>query len=136
MSSATHNTAVTRTPRTRRSWLMRGLFIACFVLPVAWQTAIFAAAEQPGSWRQANWSSTGMLPPAASDSDARILVFSARNGRWRSIFAVHSWIVVKPQNGDYARYDVTGFGMPVRVNSLAPDANWFSNKPELIADIR
>jgi hypothetical protein len=136
MSSATDHAAVNPPRRRRRHWLMHGLLVVGFVLPVACQTAIFAATEQPGSWRQASWATTGLLPPAASDPDARILVFAARNGRWRSIFAVHTWIVVKPQNGQYARYDVTGFGMPIRVNSLAPDANWFSNTPEVIADIR
>src|SRR6185369_5139161 len=83
-----------------------------------------------------NWSSTGFLPAAAGDPPARVLVFAARNGRWRSIFAVHTWIVVKPENGAYTRYEVSGFGQPVRVNWIAPDAFWFSNPPQVIADIR
>jgi hypothetical protein len=64
------------------------------------------------------------------------MVFSARTGRWRSIFAVHSWIVVKPRNGEYTRYEVTGFGEPLRVNRIAPDAYWFSHYPEIVGDIR
>lgn len=123
-------------PRRWRGWWTRALFILCFVLPVAYETAIFAASEQPASFRQANWSTTGYLPAAASDPAARIVVFAARNGRWRSIFAVHTWIVVKPENGPYSRYEVSGFGQPVRVNWIAPDAFWFSNPPQVIADIR
>lgn len=137
MTSTGEQTDVSR-PRSRGShaWWMRGLFALCFVLPVAYQTAIFAAGDHPPSFRQANWSSAGFLPPAASDREARIIVFAARNGRWRSIFAVHTWIVVKPENGEYARYEVTGFGQPVRVNWMAPDAYWFSNQPDVVADIR
>ena len=77
-----------------------------------------------------------MLPPAASDPEPRVIVFAARTGSWRSIFAVHSWIVVKPRNGQYTRYEVTGFGEPVRINRIAPDAYWFSYRPEILGDIR
>jgi hypothetical protein len=137
MSSTTDHSTVNPVLQRRswRRWGIHALFALCFVLPVAYQTALFAAAERP-SFRQANWSSTGQLPPAASDPGARILVYAARNGHWRSIFAVHTWIVVKPENGAYARYDVTGFGQPVRVNWRPPDAYWFSNRPEVLADIR
>lgn len=136
MTSATEPAAVNPPLRRRRRWWLHGLFLLFFVLPVAFQTGLYAANEQPVSWRSANWASTRTLPLASADPEARVIVYAARNGRWRSIFAVHSWIVVKPQNGEYTRYDVTGFGQPVRRNSLPPDANWFSNTPEVIADIR
>src|SRR5262249_19460516 len=83
------------------------------------------------------WASTGLLPPAAADPAARVLVFAARTGGWRGIFAVHTWIVVKPENGStYTRYDVMGFGQPVRVNLQAPDAYWFGDRPQLGANVR
>ena len=110
--------------------------LAVFALPVAARAALYAFEDRPRSFRDANWSSTGLLPPAATDPVARILVFAARNGSWRSIFAVHTWIVVKPAGGGYTRYDVTAFGRPVRVNGFAPDAYWFSYRPEIVADIR
>ena len=78
-----------------------------------------------------------MLPPAASDPQARVLVFAARAGGWKSVFAVHTWVVVKPANAAaYTRYDVMGFGQPVRVNMHEPDAFWFSDRPRLVADVR
>jgi hypothetical protein len=108
-----------------------------FLLPIAIRTGLYVAGNHPRSWRDANWSSTGLLPPAVSNREARVLVFSARNGTWRSIFAVHTWIVVKPENAErYMRYDVTGFGQPVRVNGFPPDARWFSYNPQVVADIR
>ena len=53
--------------------------------------------EGRGNWQTADRSSAGLLPPAASHPDAVIRVFAARTVRWRSIFAVHTWIVVKEQ---------------------------------------
>ncbi len=103
-------------------------WLAIFALPVAIQAARwFAATDAPRSFRTANWGSAGILPAAESDPEARVLVFAGRNGSWRSIFADHTWVVIKPKNGKYTRYDVTGFGQPVRTNTLPPDAYWYSN---------
>jgi hypothetical protein len=116
---------------------LRLTMLIVFALPIAARAGLYAVADHPRSWRDANWSSTGVLPPAADDPPARVLVFAARAGGWRSIFAVHTWIVVKPANAPaYTRYDVMGFGQPVRINLHAPDAYWFSGAPRLVADIR
>ena len=108
-----------------------------FVLPVAVRAALWSF-EPPRRWLDARWSSAGILPAAASDPAPRILVFAARTAGWRSIFAVHTWIVVKPAGADaYTRYEVTGFGAePIRVNRLAADAYWHGYRPEMVADIR
>jgi hypothetical protein len=115
---------------------MSYLWLLIFVLPIAVQTARFALKDTPAGFRSANWDSTGILPNAALDPEARVVVFAGRSGRWRSIFADHTWIAVKPKNGRYTRYEVTGFGEPVRTNWLAPDAYWYSNYPVVVADIR
>ncbi len=113
------------------------VFAVVFLLPIAIRAVVYAAGDHPRSWREAKWSSTGLLAPASADPAARILVFAARNGTWRSIFAVHTWIVVKPENATaYTRYDVTGFGRPIRVNGYPPDALWFSATPQVVADVR
>lgn len=133
--------SVPATDKPRRRWkridlIWNLVFLFAFVLPVAWSTVQYALADHPRSFREANWSSTGLLPPAANDPDSRVVVFAARNGTWRSIFATHTWIVVKPKGGPYTRYEVTGFGNPVRINGAPPDSFWFSNRPEIVADIR
>jgi hypothetical protein len=116
---------------------LRLTLLVVFALPIAARAGLYAVADHPRSWRDANWSTTGLLPAAVDDPPARVLVFAARAGGWRSIFAVHTWIVVKPANApSYTRYDVMGFGQPVRVNLHAPDAYWFSGAPQLVADIR
>jgi len=112
------------------------LLLAIFLLPLVLRAVVYYAGARAGSWRDADWSSAHMLAPAASDPAARILVFSGRTGRWKGIFAVHSWIVLKPENAEsYTRYDLTGFGRPLHVNGWAPDARWFGNTPQVIADI-
>lgn len=126
--------------RSRRSWYRSRLllaWLAIFALPVAIQYVRWVTKETPESYRTANWGTANILPAAANDPEARVLVFAGRNGRWRSIFADHTWIAIKPTNGVYTRYDVTGFGsQPVRTNMLPPDAHWFGNHPIIVADIR
>lgn len=113
------------------------LVILIFLLPLLVRAVVYYTGERSGSWYDADWSSAHLLAPAASDPDARILVFSGRTGRWKGIFAVHSWIVLKPENAkSYTRYDLTGFGRPIHVNGWAPDGRWFGNTPQVVADIR
>ncbi len=116
---------------------LRLIMLIVFALPIAARAALYAVEAHPRSWRDANWASTHLLPPAARDAPARVIVFAARAGGWKSIFAVHTWIVVKPANAtDYTRYDVMGFGQPVRINLHDPDAYWFGDRPQLVADVR
>lgn len=123
--------------KSTRFKTLRMTLLIVFALPIAARGGLYAVEDHPRSWRDANWSSTGLLPPAASDPEARVLVFAARTGGWKGIFAVHTWTVVKPANATaYTRYDVMGFGTPVRVNLHAPDSYWFSGTPRVVADIR
>jgi hypothetical protein len=74
---------------------------------------------------------------AAIEPEATVHVFAARVGRWRGIFAHHSWVVVKEKNASaYTRFDVVGWGTPVRVNHREADGRWFGNMPEPVAEIR
>ena len=112
-------------------------FLALFLFPLAVHAALYAAKDRPRSFYEASWSSTGMLPPATADRDARLLVFTGRTGRWKGIFAVHSWIVLKDENAtSWSRYDVVGWGQPVRTNGWAPDGRWFGDTPRVLVDVR
>jgi hypothetical protein len=116
---------------------IRLTLLIVFALPVAAKALLWSLDERPRNWWEARWSSAGILSAAASDPQPHVYVFAARTGGWRSIFAVHTWIVVKPADAEsYTRYDVTGFGShPLRVNFYPPDSYWIGNKPEMIADI-
>jgi hypothetical protein len=111
--------------------------LTLFLLPIAVHAALYAGKERPASFRDADWSSVGMLPIASADRAARFLVFTGRTGRWKGIFAVHSWVVFKPENAtSWSRYDVVGWGQPVRNNGWAPDARWFGDPPRVLVDVR
>jgi hypothetical protein len=89
-----------------------------------------------GSWQTADRSSAGLLRPASSYPDAVIRVFAARTVRWRGIFAVHTWIVLKEKNASsYTRYDYTAWGDPIRANGFAPDGRWFGAMPEIVVAV-
>ncbi len=88
------------------------------------------------SWARADWSSAKLLPPASLKSEAVIHVYAARTGRWKGIFAHHSWIVVKDKDAPrYSRYDKVGWGRPVRTDGWPPDGRWFGHDPELVVAI-
>jgi hypothetical protein len=81
-------------------------------------------------------SSAGLLPPPSAHPEALIRVFGARTVRWRSIFAVHTWIVIKEHGAaTYSRYDYAAWGEPIRSNGFAADARWFGATPEAVVAV-
>jgi hypothetical protein len=125
--------SVRRKPRRRRIML---IFCLLFLLPLLARAALIPFDDRPMRWSQADWSSIGALPPAAQSKPARVLVLAGRTGGLKGALALHTWIVLKPENARaYRRYDVVGWGSPVRVNGWAPDGRWFGDRPVVIADI-
>ena len=94
------------------------------------------------SWQEARRDSSGLAPDPAATHEAVLQVYAARAVSWRGIFAVHTWIVVKPAGADrFTRYEVVGFGVSetvpsIRVDRTGPDNYWFGAKPELVLDRR
>jgi hypothetical protein len=127
--------------KIRRRWRSHRILIvtlaAALFLPIAARFGVYAFDDQPRSWWSADWSSIGSLPPAPQHPDARVLVLSARAGGWRGVFAVHSWIVFKAENADrWTRYDVVGWGNPIRTNGWVPDGRWRGSDPTVVIDVR
>jgi hypothetical protein len=113
------------------------LFFAALLLPIAARATLFAFEDRPLSWRDADWSSVRALPAAKDHPEARVLVLYGRTGGWKGVVATHSWIVVKRANASqWTRYDVVGWGNPVRVNGWAPDGRWYGTPPSVVADLR
>lgn len=111
--------------------------LALFLLPVAARAALFAFEDRPDGWRNADWSSIGALPEASAHPEARVLFLSGRAGGLKGVVAVHSWVVFKRAGAQtWTRYDVVGWGNPVRLNGWAPDGRWFGTAPSVIADIK
>ena len=108
------------------------IFLLLVFVPIGASAArYFLAGDGRGNWQTADRSSAGILPPLATHPEALIRVFAARTVRWRSIFAVHTWLVIKEQGAaTYSRYDYTAWGDPIRSNGFAADARWFGATPE------
>jgi len=93
-------------------------------------------------WYEARRDATGLAPDPATNPEAVIQVYAARAVSWRGIFAVHTWIVVKPTKArEFTRYEVMGFGVSegqpaIRVDRTGPDNYWFGAQPALILDRR
>ncbi len=105
------------------------LLLSLIIAPVTVSAANYLLGDRRGNWQTADRSSAGLLPNASEHSDALIRVFAARTVRWRGIFAVHTWIVVKEGGAPrYSRYDYTAWG-------FAPDGRWFGAVPETVASV-
>jgi hypothetical protein len=125
------------TPSSPRRKIITLSILALFLLPVAARAALYAYEGGPGSWRNADWSSTHTLPDATAEPQARVLIMSGRTGGWKGVISVHSWVVLKPANAtSWRRYDVVGWGDPVRLNFRDPDGRWFGNLPQIVLDLR
>jgi hypothetical protein len=94
------------------------------------------------AWWEGRRDPSGQAPDPATTTDPVAQVYAARAVSWRGIFAVHTWIAVKPRGAPaYTRYEVIGWGVDrgapsVRVNRMGPDNYWFGARPELLVDHR
>ncbi len=105
-------------------------FLLFFVVPIAVSAGIWQATDPGTPWRSRDRGSAGLLPDPAAHPDALVRIFAARTVRWRGIFSVHSWIVVKREGERaYTRWDKTGWGDPIRVNGFVADGRWFGDAP-------
>ena len=112
------------------------LLLLLIIAPVTVSAANYLLGDRRGNWQTADRSSAGLLPKASEHPDALIRVFAARTVRWRGIFAVHTWIVVKERGtSPYSRYDYTAWGEPIRVDGFTPDGRWFGAVPETVVGV-
>ncbi|MEO0619379.1 MAG: DUF3750 domain-containing protein [Pseudomonadota bacterium] len=116
---------------------MKIFFLGIIAVPLMVQAIEAWSSGWPESFRTADWSSSGQAPRASKDREALVQIWAARSGRWKGIFAVHTWIVLKPKGGRrYERFDVVGWGTPVRRNNFPVDGTWYSNRPRIVHEVR
>lgn len=93
-------------------------------------------------WRTANRESAHLAPDPFKTKEAVIQVYSARTFNWRGMFAVHTWLAIKPKNSEhYTVYHSIGWRLfmnlpPVVEVEDIPDRNWFNQKPTIILTIQ
>lgn len=115
-------------------------FVPVLLFALAWIDHDTARAT--ADWRRANREPVGLAPDPATTPAAVVQVYAARAVRWRGYFGVHTWVAVKPRNADeFTVYEVNGWrlrrtGTSVNIAHRAPDARWFGNRPELLAELR
>ena len=112
------------------------IFLLLIIAPLLVSTANYLRGDRRGNWQTADRSSAGLLPAASEHPEALIRIYAARTVRWRGIFAVHTWIVVKERNASrYSRYDYTAWGEPIRIDGFAADGKWFGALPQPVASV-
>src|SRR5260370_21791564 len=106
--------------------------LALFVLPVL-VSGCLPDGRGGVQWYEARRDPTGLAPDPASTPEAVLQVYAARAASWRGVFAVHTWLALKPTGAErYSRYEVLGFGVAngaaaLRVNRMGgppPPITW------------
>jgi hypothetical protein len=112
------------------------IFLVLIIAPLLISTANYLLGDRRGNWQTADRSSAGLLPAAPEHPDALIRIYAARTVRWRGIFAVHTWIVLKEHGATrYSRYDCTAWGDPIRIDGFTADGRWFGAIPETVVSV-
>jgi Protein of unknown function (DUF3750) len=105
MTSATQ---IPPTPFVKKYGLF---FLLLIIAPLTLSIANYLLGDRRGNWQTADRSSAGLLPKASEHPNALIRVYAARAVRWRGIFAVHTWFVVKERAASrYSRAMITRLG--------------------------
>ena len=128
-------------PRRLRQWLIIAL-VTAFLIPTVAATAQRLLLNDETPWWAAQKGPTGLAPDPATTPEAVLQVYAARAWGWRGALGVHTWIAAKRSRAEfYQRLEVIGWGVgrggtAVRVSSGAPDALWYGQRPELLAELR
>lgn len=103
---------------------------------------VVVAAGRAADWRTASREPVGLAPDPAATPEPVVQVYAARTVGWRGVFGVHTWVAVKRARATaYTVYEVIGWHLrwsdsAVVIRQRAPDARWFGNEPELLAERR
>ena len=117
---------------------MLGAALGAVVLAIA----VAACVRLGNDWRTASREAVGLAPDPAATPEAVVQVYAARTVGVRGLFGVHSWVAVKPARAKaYTVYEVIGWKLrwddtAVSIREREPDARWFGNEPELLAEAR
>lgn len=117
--------------------IFRVALVACVI-------GVFAAGARvtANDWRTASREPVGLAPDPAVVREAVVQVYGARTIGAKGLFGVHTWVAAKPAKaGAYTVYEVIGWKLrwddtAVSIRERDPDARWFGNVPELLAEAR
>ena len=119
------------------------IVFAIFVAPALISLGARAFFFEQPHWRESGHESTGQAPAPNDHPDAVAQVYAARTWGNRGGVAVHTWLAVKRTGAPrYTRHEVIGWRLRrggsavVSGTDWPPDGEWFSNPPQLLADVR
>lgn len=105
--------------------------------------ALMLSGCSTDGWQTASREPAGIAPIPEDTPEAIVQIYAADAWGWRGIFAVHTWIAVKPENARYyTLYEVVGWrvddGHPaLRVHQdKYPDRYWYGARPDLLWEKR
>ncbi len=123
-------------------WLKRLAVTVTALLAGPLLVAACGPVDLGGDWRTADRSSAGLAPDPAAHPEAVVQIYAARAFRWRGVFAVHTWLAIKPRGAPhYTIHEVLGWraragGSAVASYPGVPDRRWYGADPEVVVEIR
>lgn len=123
-------------------WVALAIFIIYTLLTGPVLVYSFGNLSLGQDWRDASRASSGLSPDPKTTEEAVVQLYAARAFSWRGMFAVHTWISIKPKNAQqYTIYQVLGWNrywhLPyVSITTGVPDGDWYGCKPCLLLDLR
>ena len=115
------------------------LLLVLFCHPIS---IAIGAQAMAADWRNASRESSLIAPRPETTTEAVVQVYSARAFSWRGIFAVHTWVSLKPEHAKkYTVYEVIGWhtlngGSAIKIHQNEPDRYWFGARPKILSDLR
>jgi hypothetical protein len=129
--------------KPKRLWRWVGIVLGvAFLLPAMAATTHRLLGDTEAPWWAADQSRSGLAPLPAATPEAILQVYAARAWGWRGALGVHTWVAAKRRHADtYLRLEVIGWGVrhgrpAVRISNGNPDARWYGQEPELLAELR
>jgi len=128
--------------KTKNKWLIRRIWIITSVLALMLILPIVSMGISLTTSDFNKRESANIAPIPSETKEAILQVYAADAYGWRGIFAVHTWIAIKPMGADaYTTFQVFGWnqrsGRPVLVvREDIPDRFWFGSEPKLLTDYR
>ena len=121
-------------------YLFFSLIIIMFAGPIS--VVMTGQIDLHRDWRNADRSSMHIAPNPQTTKEAVVQVYGARTFDWRGMFAIHTWIAVKPEGAKkYIIYQSLGWNYYykkpyIEANVGVPDASWFGQRPKVMLDLR
>ncbi len=113
------------------------LLLLCDPISIA-----IGAQTVAADWRSAPRESSLIAPRPETTPGAVVQVYSARAFSSRGIFAVHTWISLKPRYAKkYTVYEVIGWHIlkgdsGIKIHQNEPDRYWYGVRPKVLSDLR